>query len=462
MARTPSPLRVGVVGGGITGLLTAAHLADGGADVTVLEAGDRVGGQVRSIEVAGTTVDVGAESLHTGAPGVLELLGRLGLEQDVVEANPGPTWLATRRGLRRLPAGMGPAGPTRLWPVATSRVLSPGGLLRAAGEPFVRGDDLDHDVAVGAYLTRRFGPQLTDRLVDPLLGNLHAGDVHRLSLAAATPQLDRAARRHRSLVLGRRRAPAGAPPRFVTLPGGLGRITDGLAADPRVEVRCSSRVDALLPLGDGHRIVTGDGTCLDVDAVVLAIPAAPASRLVAAFARPAARLLALRESATVATAILAYRAGDISDRRAARGNGVLVPSGTRRHLKAATFLTTKWPHLAASGTTLVRVSAGRAGDDRLGGLDDEDLVRALRADLDELTGTSAVPLAAVVHRWPATMPQLVVGHREDIATIRGHLDPHRITIAGAAYDGVGIASCLTAAAAAAQRVLPAPATEQVA
>jgi protoporphyrinogen/coproporphyrinogen III oxidase len=462
VARSSSLLRVGVVGGGITGLLTAVHLADRGARVTVFEADDRVGGQVRSIEVAGATVDVGAESLHTGAPGVLDLLRRLDLEQDVVEASTGPTWLATQRGLRRLPAGMGPAGPSRLWPVVTSRVLSPAGLLRAAGEPFVRGGHPEHDVSVGTYLTQRFGPQLTDRLVDPLLGNLHAGDVHRLSLAAATPQLDRAARRHRSLVLGRRRAPAGPPPRFVTLPGGLGRITDALAADPRIEVRCASRVEALLPLGDGHRIVTVDGTRLDVDAVVLAIPTAAASRLVAAFARPAARLLALRETATVATAILAYRGGDISDRHAARGTGVLVPSGTGRHLKAATFLTTKWPHLATSGTTLVRLSAGRAGDDRLGGLDDEGLVHALRADLDELTGTSAVPVAAVVHRWPATMPQLVVGHREDIATIRGHLEPHRITIAGAAYDGVGIASCLTAAAAAAQRVVPTTTTEQAA
>jgi protoporphyrinogen/coproporphyrinogen III oxidase len=113
-------------------------------------------------------------------------------------------------------------------------MLSPGGLLRAACEPLVPRSHHGADVAVGSYLTSRFGAQLTDRLVDPLLGNLHAGNVHRLGLAAATPRLERAARSHRSLVLGRRGNPSGPPPRFVTIAGGLARIPEALTADPRM------------------------------------------------------------------------------------------------------------------------------------------------------------------------------------------------------------------------------------
>lgn len=452
---------VTVVGGGITGLLTAAHLADAGVRVTVLEGRHTVGGQIRSIALAGSRVDVGAESLHLGAPGVLELLRRVGLDGDLVDAESSTTWVATRRGLRTLPAGMGPAGPTRLWPVATSRVLSPAGLLRAAAEPFLPDTRPWGDVAVGTYLTRRFGRQLTQRLVDPLLGNLHAGDVHRLSLAAAAPQLDAAARRSRSLVLDRRRQPITAPPRFVTVAGGLRRITDRLATDPRVDVRCSTPVVALAGRPDGYDVATEAGPPLRADAVVLAVPAAAAARLVASLDRPASRLLGDLETASVVTAVVAYRTGDVDRSPVGRANGLLVPSGSGRILKAATFLSHKWAHLATDGTTLVRLSAGRAGEDHIARLTDDELLAALVADLADLTGLTATPTAAVVERWPDTMPQLVTGHQQTMAAVRRRLAGHRITLAGAAYDGVGIASCIRAAEHAGRSVLASAPQEQL-
>lgn len=207
-ARAEAPRRVAVVGGGITGLLAAVGLADAGAEVTVVERSATVGGQIHSAEVHGMTVDLGAESLLPAVPGTRELLQRVGLEDAIVDARPGPTLLARGRHLRRLPDGMGPAGPSRLLPVLISRILYPGGLLRAACEPLVPRSHHGADVAVGSYLTSRFGAQRIDRLGDPLLGNLHAGDAHRLGLAAAT---------HRSTVrraaTGRWSSVAGGNPR---------------------------------------------------------------------------------------------------------------------------------------------------------------------------------------------------------------------------------------------------------
>jgi protoporphyrinogen/coproporphyrinogen III oxidase len=303
---SPSPTVV-VVGAGITGLLTARHLADAGATVTVLEASPRVGGQILTAEVAGARVDLGAEALHLASPELRDLLAVLDLEDDLVSARTGTTWVATDRGLRRLPDGMGPAGPTRLWPVIRSGVLSPRGLLRAACEPLVPGAHPGTDVAVGSYLSHRFGRQLTDRLVDPLLGTLHAGDVRRLSLASTVPHLDGIARRSRSIVLDRRGRSPGAPPRFATLAGGLGQLTDRLAADPRLTVRCDHPVTALVPTG-GHDEVRGPaGASVTADAVVLAVGAAVAARLLRPLDARVAELLGQQETASVATAILTYR-----------------------------------------------------------------------------------------------------------------------------------------------------------
>jgi protoporphyrinogen/coproporphyrinogen III oxidase len=445
---------VAVVGAGITGLLTARHLAEGGAAVTVLEASPRVGGQILTADVSGARVDLGAEALHVASPELCDLLERLDLEDDLVAARPGTTWVATGRGPRRLPEGMGPAGPTKLWPVVRSRVLSPRGLLRAACEPLVPGAHPGEDVAVGSYLSRRFGAQLTDRLVDPLLGNLHAGDVRRLSLASTVPHLDGVARRSRSIVLDRRGRTPGAPPRFVTLTGGLGRLTDRLAADPRVTVRRDHPVTALVPGGGRYEVRGPDGATLAADAVVLAVPAAVATRLLRTVAPGVAELLGRQEVASVATAILTYPRGQVREHPLADGTGLLVPSGTGRTLKAATVLSRRWPHLDDGGVVRLRVSAGRAGEERLAWLSDHELLHELRRDLAELTGLTTTPTEVVLQRWPETMPQLVVGHRAAIAEARERLDAdHRIHLAGAPYDGVGISSCVRSAGATARRVL---------
>lgn len=141
--------RVAVVGGGVSGLVAARELALAGARVTVLEAGSTIGGQVRTVTFAGCQVDVGAEALHDAAPQVRRLITDLGLQEDLVHASTGAAWIWTARGLRRLPAGVGPGGPTRLGPVLRANVLSPAGLARAAMEPLVPRTSVDPDLGVG-------------------------------------------------------------------------------------------------------------------------------------------------------------------------------------------------------------------------------------------------------------------------------------------------------------------------
>ncbi len=443
--------RVAVVGGGVTGLLAAAHLADADAEVTVLEASDRVGGQLCTGLVGGQPVDLGAEALHLGAPGVAELIERAGLTADLVDARPGPTMVATRRGLRQLPGGMGPSGPSRLWPVATSRILSLRGLVRAAAEPAVRSSDLDGDVAVGEYLARRFGRELVDRLLDPLLGNLHAGDVDRLSLAAATPQLDRLARQHRSLVLARRGGGRAAPPRFATVVGGLSRIATALAADPRIVVRTSTPVQAVRRTAAGYLVDVG--VPLEVDAVVFALPARSCATLLEPLAPRAAEPLRELRANSVATVAAAYPRGALRGLPAADANGILVPRSLGRPLNAATLLTNKWPHLDDGGSFLVRLSVADDAERPLGQRSDAQVLDLAHAGFARITGIASPPLDATVQRWQRGMPQLEVGHRDRLGEARRQLEGEALVLAGASCDGVGIINCIRSAEASAARTL---------
>lgn len=458
-------MHVVVIGAGITGLAAARRLIAAGVDVTVLERSGRLGGQLHTVVLGGRRVDVGAEAVVTGVPGSLALVEELGLSDEVVSAERGTTWIWTARGLRRLPEGFGPAGPSRLWPMLTSRMLSPTGALRAGMEPLVpRGRNGD-DEAVGRFLDRRFGRQVTDRLVDPLLGGLHSGDVRRLSLQAATPQLAALTARHRSLLLRRRNGSAKLG--FATVRGGMARLVARLADDLQdpagpadggrrgiADLHLDVEVVALARAGSRTVVATSDGVTRQVDGVVLAAPAAAAAHLVGAASPQAAEILGGFRAASVAVAVVAYPVDHVASLPAFEGTGMLVPSGERHLLKAATFVSSKWPHQADGEGFLVRLSSGRMGDDRAQLLDDADLVARLHGELARATGLRAEPEFAHVHRWVRTMPQLEVGHRERLGAARAALanDLPGVVLAGAAYDGPGIAACLRSGATAADQV----------
>ncbi len=457
-----------VIGAGVSGLTAAWRLQQQGVRVVVLEAGPRVGGQVSTTSFAGLPVELGAEGVHLAAPDTAALLNELDLLADVVEARSGGTWVDVRGTVRRLPAGVGPAGPTRLWPVVRSGVLSPSGLARAALEPALAGRRVTDDVAVADFVAARFGRQVVDRLVDPLLGGIHAGDVHRLSLRACAPQLVDAAERGRSLSLAGRRprhpAPGAAPgapltpPALVSWPRGLTTLVSALEHRLDEPVRLGCRVASLArdPSGAGYRVGLATGEVLPADAVVVAVPARAASSLITGLHPAAATALAEIRSASVATVLAEMPHSRSTDHAALRGTGLLVPSGSGRLLRAATFVTAKWPHLAAADRRVVRLSAGRSGEHVVGRLSDAELVGALLGDLGELLDRPLTPVATLVQRWPDSMAQLEIGHRDRLASVRRALRAQPgLALAGASYDGLGLAACLRSGEQAAHELLDA-------
>ena len=216
------PVAVAVVGGG--GLICARRLGQQGVNVILFEAEPFLGGAIRTTVFAGHHIDMGAEAVHVLAPGMKELISELGLSAELISSNLGSSWLWTRRGLRRLPAGVGPSGPRRLRPVLASGVMSMRGLIRAGLEPLIPRRALVGDIGVGEYVNQRFGRQVVERFVDPILGSLHAGNVNTLSLRAITPELATIADKGSSVMLSRRGQKSGAPLSFATWPGGLSTL----------------------------------------------------------------------------------------------------------------------------------------------------------------------------------------------------------------------------------------------
>ena len=436
-------MHVAVVGGGVAGLSAALEASRRGHRVTVLESSSRLGGKVAVSEVGGLQVDEGADSMLTRVPDGLALARDAGLEAELTAPAAGQAFVWSRGALRPLPAGTLLGLPTDLAALARSGLLSGRGLNRVLLDLVLPGRPVESDVSVGDLVRQRFGGEVVDRLVDPLLGGVYAGRADQLSLRATLPQLVRPVAQHRSLLLAARQAKAQTPPSdgplFTSLPGGLGRLPAAVAAVSGAHVRLSTTVRALARTPTGWRLTLGSAAQpeqLDADAVVLAVPAPPAARLLETLTPAAAEELAGLEYASVAIVTLVLR-GAIST----RGSGYLVPPVEGRTTKAVTFSSRKWAHLGGEHE-VVRASVGRYGETADLQRSDAELVKAVLAELADTVGPLPPLLDSRVTRWGGGLPQYAVGHLDLVRRVRAAVAKHGgLAVAGAAYDGVGVPAC---------------------
>ena len=458
--------RVAIVGGGIAGLAAAYFLRDHGVAVTVLEGSPRVGGKLSVSEVGGIAVDAGAEALLARRPEGVDLIRDVGLAGQLVYPGTTSASIWTRGEFRSLPRRQFMGVPADFGELERSGIVSRAGLDRAREDAALPATARDGDVAVGEYVGARFGGEVVDRLVEPLLGGVYAGRADQLSFEATLPALARATRGYTSLseaagsLLGPPPAattPATtASPVFTTLAGGLGALPDGLALATGAVVRTPAMVRELARVADGWRLTVGPTaapTRIDADAVILALPARPASRLLdpVAGASVAAVALAEIEYASMAIITLAYPAAAFP--APVTGSGYLVPAVDGRPVKAATFSTVKWPHLAG-GLHVIRLSVGRIGEEAVLQRDDAALAALAAADLAAATGVTGSPVDTRVTRWGGGLPQYTVGHLDRVSRIRASIAAQPgLAVCGAAFDGIGIPACIASARSAADQVL---------
>ena len=436
-----------IVGGGITGLVTAYHLERAGLRATVFEASPGVGGKIRGGAVGGIEVEEGPDAFLPRDDGPLDLLAELGLE-DTREPAVFGAYIWHRGGLRKLPEGSPYGIPRSPAAAREAGLLSPLGAFRAGLETLNRSPLSGPDISIGQLVRSRFGHEVASNMVDPLLAGVRGGTADDISLAAAAKEIDALARNNRSLLVALR-AQDPAKPRFIAPGGGMGRLPEELAS--RLEdVRTNTPVNAIEM--DGSRVVvsTSEGP-VTFDGVVLTGPPYATAELVNRIAPDASTAMRAISYASLAVVALVYPPGsfEVPD----DGSGFLVPTGSGLTISACTWYSAKWPKVTSDGRQVVRCVIGRAGDDPHIDRPDDDLVHATNQDLETTLNVSAPVLSHRVTRWHRGIPQYAVGHLDLVASIDGGLAATGpIVVAGAGYRGSGIPDCITQAGAAATRV----------
>ncbi|QUH01341.1 protoporphyrinogen oxidase [Saccharopolyspora erythraea] len=462
------PQHVAVVGGGAAGLAAAYRLRrelGPQARITLVEQTDRLGGKLRTVRLAGRDFDLGAEAFLVRRPEVLRLAEELGVDDGIVY--PGSASATVRAGGRTRPLPGGTVMGVPSSPEAVQGVLSEAGVAAVRAEADLPPLDLGGaDVSVGRLLRERVGDEVVDRLVEPLLGGVYAGNADLLGLRATIPALAAAIDAGAESVTAAAAAalpapsePGRKPPVFGAFASGYQRLVDELVRECSAEVRLGLPVRAVERSGTGWRLEIGsapDPDVLEADAVVLAVPAPAARRLLSGVVPEAADRMGGVDVASMVVVGLALPPEtplpDASGVLIARGE--THADGTPFTAKAFTFSSRKWPHLRGeNGELLVRGSVGRFGETEELRLTDDELLRRVRADLSELIGAAVDPVDTAVLRWGGGLPQYGVGHLDAVSGIeRAVGEVPGLAVAGAALHGLGVPACVATGQAAAAKV----------
>jgi len=444
-----------------------------GPEIIVLESTSRLGGPLDSVKFGDHIVDTGPDGFLGRRPEAVALCHEIGLESSLVPIARSGAAVWARGRLRPLPASLALGIPTRFGPTARSGILGLRGQIALARDvvlprPDVRGPIGDR--SIGPLVSRKLGRRVSERLADPLIGGIHAGSVDDMSAAATFPPLLAAAQKRGSLMRALRAEmptpAADPPPLFWALEGGMASLITHLAAALRargVEIRCNTPVEQLerpgerqgQPQGERWSVAAG-AEHIRADAVVLALPAPGAGRLLAPHDDEAAALLANIPYASVTVVTMRVPVDAVPG--PLTGTGFLVPrqSPPARGRDAwavtgCTYLSEKWPHLSTEGEVLLRASLGRFGDDRADSWSDAEVIARVWDELGLLLGLTGEPLESMVTRWRGAFPQYRVHHLMRTAGIEAALARlGGIASAGAAYRGVGIPACIASGRAAAQ------------
>jgi oxygen-dependent protoporphyrinogen oxidase len=479
--------RVAVVGGGISGLAAAHRLAelDPTCRISLFDRAGRLGGVLSTVHEDGFQVEQSADNFITTFPWGLALCGRLGLQEDLIQTTPEyrRTFVVRRGRLYKLPDGFLMMAPTRLWPMAVTPILSPWGKLRAALEYFIPPRRDDGDESMAAFVRRRLGREVFDRLVEPLVSAVYAADMERLSVEATLSRFREMEREHGSLIRAMRRAmksqrharESGARySMFVTLRGGLSSLIDALAARlPEGSLRLNTEVRRMQRTDDGWQLALAETSHAEsrlpdetFDAVILAAPSHVSAELLRPTdARVADDLAGIEHSGT-AIVTLAFDRNQIA--HPLDGMGAVVPAIEQSPILAVSFSSQKYAHRAPEGKVLLRAFVGGARRHELAEMPERELVPLVLGELRPLlgiggkgkqasaSGRQAEPCYVNTAHWPRTMPQYHVGHRERIARVLSHIAAlPNVELAGNVLEGVGIPNCIHTGELAAERALAA-------
>ncbi|MDQ0217596.1 protoporphyrinogen oxidase [Peribacillus cavernae] len=449
--------KIAVIGGGITGLATVFYLQKKAKeenlpyDVLLIEASTRLGGKVQTAVRDGFVIEKGPDSFVARKESASRLAKEVGMEDKLVYNTAGKSYVLVKGRLHPMPSGSIMGIPTEIGPFVATGLFSPLGKLRAAADFVLPRSDKKGDQSLGEFFRRRLGDEVLENLIEPLLSGIYAGDIDQLSLMATFPQFYHVEQEHRSLIVGMKKttpdaqknAEKNAPKKgkFLTMTTGLQSFIDAIEnhLTPRSVIK-GVRVEDIRQKDKQYQLNLNNQEVIFADAV---ITAAPHHALTAIFSSyPFFSPLKEMQATSVATVAMAFEESAI--KQDIDGTGFVVSRNSDYTITACTWTHRKWAHSTPDGKVLIRCYVGRAGDEAVVDLPDEEIIKIVLEDLNKTMSISDKPDFSIVTRWKDAMPQYTVGHKQRIEKVRNEVREELpgVFLAGSSFEGLGLPDCI--------------------
>lgn len=461
--------KIAIIGGGITGLSAAYYLQKIAnennlpIDVKLIEATHRLGGKMQTVVRDGYTIERGPDSFLARKTSVIKLAKEVGMDDQLVHNSTGKSYVLSNERLYSMPGGSIMGIPTELGPFVTTGLFSVSGKLRAAADLILPKSEDGKDQSLGQFFRRRLGDEVVENLIEPLLSGIYAGDIDQLSLMSTYPQFYQVEQQYRSLILGMKKTASPPQPKkqepngkskgaFLTFKTGLQSFAEAIEAklDPDSILK-GHRVSKIYKTGNQYDIYLNNGETLIFDSIIMATPHKITQLIFKqyAFFDPFKNV----PSTSVATVALAFPKEAI--KKDINGTGFVVSRNSDYTITACTWTHKKWEHSTPEGKVLLRCYVGRAGDEAIVDLSDDQIIKIVLDDLNKTMDITMEPEFAVITRWNNAMPQYIVGHKQRLETIRKHVAEELpgVFLAGASYEGIGVPDCIDQGEAAVRHVL---------
>ncbi len=460
--------KVVIIGGGIAGMTTAFYLQkaiqenDLPIEIKLIEASHRLGGKMQTVVRDGFTIERGPDSFLARKTSIIKLAKEVGMDHQLVPNSTGKSYVLVNDKLHPMPGGSIMGIPTEVGPFITTDLFSILGKLRAAADLILPRSERGKDQSLGEFFRRRLGNEIVENLIEPLLSGIYSGDIDQLSLMSTYPQFYEVEQKYRSLILGMRKS---APPKpktpaskekkngvFLTFKTGLQSFAEAIESKLNPDsILLGYRVERIAKINDQYEIYLNNGKTLFADCLVAATPHKVTQSMFSqySFFDP----FKLVPSTSVATIALAFPKEAI--KKDIDGTGFVVSRNGDYSITACTWTHKKWNHSAPEGKALLRCYVGRAGNETIVDLSDDQITKIVLDDLKKTMDIVMSPEFVVISRWKNAMPQYTVGHKQRLETIQQHIKAELpgVFLAGSSYGGVGVPDCIDQGEAAVKGVL---------
>ena len=460
--------KVVIVGGGIAGLASAFYLQKMilenhlPIEIQLIESSHRLGGKLQTVRRDGYTIERGPDSFLAKKTSMIRLAKEVGMEGQLVPNATGKSYVLVNNKLHAMPGGSIMGIPTEIGPFITTGLFSVPGKLRAAADFILPRSESGKDQSLGQFFRRRLGDEVVENLIEPLLSGIYAGDIDQLSLMSTFPQFYEVEQKYRSLIMGMKRTTPSQPKQkdtmdkkkggFLTFRTGLQSFVEAIEArlNPRIILK-GHRVEKIIKSEHDYEVLLNNGESIKADTIIAATPHQITQSMFSdyRFFDPFKSV----PSTSVATVALAFPEEAIKND--IDGTGYVVSRNSDYSITACTWTHKKWEHSTPKGKVLLRCYVGRAGDETIVDLSDDQIIKIVLDDLKRTMNITLNPDFSIVSRWKKSMPQYTVGHKQRLAKIQEHMKKELpgVFLAGASYGGVGVPDCIDQGEAAVQNVL---------